>query len=67
MAWISVEDNMPRKEIGDLSINVLVYTSTGTIWSAFFDYNDSNWKLDFCNDTIYGVTHWTGYPDPPKQ
>ena len=59
--WISVEDGMPK-----IGLEVLVWSwETGrSVVKRDCDFQKSFIGEDNC--FIFGVTHWTTLPEPPK-
>lgn len=69
--WISVRDNLPKKD-GNSSIFCLVNcTSDGVIVRPFNEYHncwDTEDGDDYYSDAINGkITHWMLLPETPKK
>jgi hypothetical protein len=70
MEWISVNNEIPEREIETSSVSCLLYTKFGSIWEGHYDYKYNSWHLSYSNTEIHGVTHWiacSNLPEPPKQ
>lgn len=62
-AWVSVEERMPR-----IGSEVLVYPSKwkyDTLVAQVRVYNGGNWKPQFEDGSLKGITHWRELPSPP--
>lgn len=68
MEWIKVtEDSLPKKEIDQISISVLVATETKVVWDAHYNYKEYLWERTYSGEEIHNVTHWMPLPEPPKE
>ena len=70
MEWISVKDQLPKKD-GDSSIYCLVFDSYNGIVVRPYNEVHGCWDQedgdDYYCDAVGGkITHWMPLPEPPK-
>ncbi len=60
IAWISVEDDLPKR------VKAVLVTDGHLVGVAYRDYDNNEWVYVDYPGGFYLITHWAYYPDPPR-